>query len=355
MIVTLLAFVVALGVLVVIHELGHFVAAKRLGVKVERFSVGFGPIVASRYVGETEYALSAIPLGGYVKMLGEDEEVTDPEDVARSFSAQSIPRRTAIVAAGPIMNLAFALLAYVVLAATFGAQVPSPEPVVGSVSEDMPAAAAGLVPGDRVVAIDGEAIDGWTALAEHIRASGGKPVRLTVEREGAVRQVEVQPRLETAPALFDEEEQETYMIGVGPRYDHTDFGVVGAAELGARQTIATSWLVTKGFVLMFLGRVPLKDLGGPIAIAHAAGQQARAGVEAFVTMLAFLSVNLGILNLLPIPVLDGGHLALFGVEVVLRRPLRPRAREMVQQVGLLVLVSLMILVLFNDVSRLVQG
>jgi len=143
MIFTLLAFVVALGVLVIIHELGHLVAAKRLGVKVERFSVGFGPVVGSRLYGETDYALSAIPLGGYVKMLGEDDDAVDPAEVGRSFSAQSLGRRTAIVAAGPIMNLAFALVAYVMLAAVYGVQVPSTEPVIGTLSEGMPAARAG--------------------------------------------------------------------------------------------------------------------------------------------------------------------------------------------------------------------
>lgn len=354
MIITLTAFVVALGVLVVIHELGHFLAAKRLGVKVERFSVGFGPIVASRRSGETEYALSAVPLGGYVKMLGEEDEVTDPAERARAFSSQSLGRRTAIVAAGPIMNLLFAMVAYVLLAGFYGVHVPSTEPVVGGVSPDSPAARAGIVSGDRVLAVDGEPVATWEGLAERVRASGGRQLDLALEREGATLQVDVTPELRPTQSLFGEE-AEAYLIGVALTFEHRDLGVVEAITAGANRTVATSWMVTKGFVLMFVGRVPLKELGGPIAIAQAAGQQAREGVEAFVTMLAFLSVNLGVLNLLPIPVLDGGHLALFGVEAVLRRPLRPRVRELAQQVGLLVLVSLMVLVLFNDVSRLVQG
>lgn len=354
MIVTLVAFAVALGVLVVIHELGHFIAAKRLGVKVERFSVGFGPIVARWQRGETEYALSAIPLGGYVKMLGEDGDVTDPADAARAFSTQPLGRRVAIVAAGPLMNLAFALVAYVALAAAFGVRVPTDAPVIGSLADDMPAAAAGLQPGDRVVAIDGTPVESWTELAARVRASGGSTLRLAVERDGEVRSVVVTPTEEETRTVLGET-RTAYLIGVGPQYDHRTVGVLEAVWIGAEQTVATSWLVTKGFAYMLVGRVPLKELGGPIAIAQAAGQQARAGLDAFLTMLAFLSVNLGVLNLLPIPVLDGGHLALFGVEAVLRRPLRPRSREIAQQVGLLVLVSLMVLVLFNDVSRLVQG
>jgi len=354
MIVTLLAFVVALGVLVVIHELGHLLAAKRLGVKVERFSVGFGPVVGSRLFGETEYALSAIPLGGYVKMLGEDDDTVDPAEVGRSFSAQSIGCRTAIVAAGPIMNLAFALMAYVLLAAVYGVQVPSSEPVIGTLSEDMPAARAGLQPGDRIMAIDGEAVESWEALAVGVRSSEGRTLRLSIERDGGDLQIDVTPQQEAMQSSFGER-GEAYFIGVTPPYDHRHLGFIEAIETGATQTAATSWLVAKGFMLMFVGRVPLRELGGPIAIAQVAGQQARAGLDAFVTMLAFLSVNLGVLNLLPIPVLDGGQLALFGVEAVLRKRLRPRVREVAQQVGLLVLVSLMVLVLFNDVSRLIRG
>lgn len=197
MIVTLLAFVVALGVLVVIHELGHFAAAKRLGVLVERFSVGFGPVVASRHAGETEYALSAVPLGGYVKMLGEDEEIEDPAVAVRSFSSQSLARRTAIVAAGPIMNLLFALVAYVAIGAIYGEQAPSPEAVIGSVAAEKAAAAAGLEPGDRVVAIDGVPVASWTDLAERVRASDGAALRFAIERDGGPRTVEVLPRLES--------------------------------------------------------------------------------------------------------------------------------------------------------------
>jgi len=355
-IVTLSAFIVALGVLVVIHELGHFLAAKRLGILVERFSVGFGPIVASRQSGETEYALSAIPLGGYVKMLGEEDDgdgVDEPVD-DRSFAGQSVPRRVAVVAAGPLMNLGFALLAYVALALVYGEQVPSPAPIVGSVAADLPAHTAGLQPGDRVVSMDGQPIETWEALAEGVRASGGKLLQLAIEREGHRRIIEITPELQPIPAAAGEP-SEVYLIGVGPHVDRREIGFVEAVDVGFRQTVGTSWLVAKNFALMFVGRVPLRELGGPIAIAQAAGEQARAGVEAFLNMLAFLSVNLGVLNLLPIPVLDGGLLAMLGIEAVLQRRLHRRVRETVQQIGVLVLVSLMLLVLFNDVSRLVQG
>ncbi|HWP65673.1 MAG TPA: RIP metalloprotease RseP [Candidatus Limnocylindria bacterium] len=352
---TLLAFVVALGALVIVHELGHFWVAKRLGVKVLRFSVGFGPIVARRNWGETEYALSAVPLGGYVKMLGEGDDAGVAAEPTRSFEAQPLGRRMAIVLAGPVMNLLFAFVVYAALLATVGMDAPSTLPLVGQITPDSPAARAGLMPGDRVLAIDGRSITSWDQLAATVRASGGKPLAMRLERDGAERTVEVVPELKETKTLFGESSGSTYLIGVGIATERKHFGPVEAVWRGAQQTVSVSYIVLKGFVLMLTGRVSARELGGPIAIAQTAGEQARAGLEQYLTMLAFLSINLGVLNLLPIPLLDGGQLTLFGIEAVLRRPLRPRVREAAQNVGLLVLVGLMVFVLFNDISRLVQG
>jgi len=352
---TLLAFVVALAVLVVVHELGHLVVAKLVGVKVERFSVGFGPIFYRRIWGETEYAISAIPLGGYVKMLGENEE--DEEALAnpeRAFMTQPLGRRSAIVVAGPVTNLLFALVAYVGLALAYGIEVPSSLPVVGMVTPDSPAEAAGLISGDRVLSVDGETIASWEELANTVRGSGGRQLAVSIDRDGAPQTIDVTPRLEES-LLRDPDGKGVYLMGVGPTYDHEALGVVAAVAHGARQTTGATLMVLKGFGWMITGRIPLKELGGPIAIAQVAGQQARQGAEAFVAMLAFLSINLGVLNLLPIPVLDGGHLALFAVEAVIRRPIRGRAREIAQSFGLIVLLGLMVVVFFNDVSRLIRG
>jgi regulator of sigma E protease len=352
---TLLAFVVALGALVVVHELGHFGVAKRVGVKVLRFSVGWGPIVARRMWGETEYALSAVPLGGYVKMLGEDDDTGVPDDPTRSFEAQSLRRRMAIVLAGPVMNLLFAFVVYSLLLGTVGMDAPSTQPLVGEVTSDSPASRAGLVAGDRVLAIDGVPIATWDELAATVRGSGGRPLTVRIQRAGTERTVEVVPQLKETKTLFGESGGNAYLIGVGIATERKHFGPLEAVWRGGEQTLSVSYVVLKGFGLMLTGRVSARELGGPIAIAKTAGEQARAGFEQYVTMLAFLSINLGVLNLLPIPLLDGGQLALFGVEAVLRRPLRPRVREAAQNVGLLVLVVLMAFVLFNDLSRLVQG
>jgi regulator of sigma E protease len=355
MLFTLLAFVVALGALVVVHELGHFGVAKRIGVKVLRFSVGWGPIVGRRTWGETEYAISAVPLGGYVKMLGEYDDEGVGDDPTRSFEAQSLWRRVAIVLAGPVMNLLFAFVMYTVLLGTVGMDVPSDEPLVGAVGPDTPAARAGLATGDRVLAIDGTAVSSWEQLAATVRGSDGKPLRLRIVRDGSERDVEVAPQLKETKTLFGETAGDAYLIGIGIADERRHFGPGEAVWHAGVQTVSVSYIVLKGFVLMLTGRVSARELGGPIAIAQAAGEQARRGLEHYLTMLAFLSINLGVLNLLPIPLLDGGQLALFGAEAVLRRPLRPRVREAAQNLGLLVLVVLMVFVLFNDLSRLVQG
>jgi len=352
---TLLAFAVALGALVFVHELGHFFVAKQLGVRVLRFSIGFGPVLWAWRRGETEYALSAMPLGGYVKMLGEDDDreaITEPE---RAFSTQSPGRRAAIVFAGPAMNFVFAFLVYALLFAVVGAEMPSNLPRVGGVAPGSPAEAAGLRANDDIVAVDGHPIATWDDLSQSVLHSDGKPLNLTVARDGARFPLVVKPELRDNRSLFGEQLGRVYRIGIEASHDWKPVNPARAVILAGEQTWTASAVVVQGLALMMTGRVPLRELGGPIAIARAAGQQARAGLRYFLSMLAFLSVNLGVLNLLPIPALDGGHLALGAVEAALRRPLRPRHRELAQQVGLLLLLTLMVFVFYNDIHRLVQG
>lgn len=354
---TLLSFAVALGVLVFVHELGHFAVAKRLGVKVLRFSIGFGPVIAARKGGETEYALSAIPMGGYVKMLGEEdadeaEALAEPE---RAFSTQPVGRRSAIVFAGPAMNFVFAFLVYASLFTLVGVELPSNKPIVGGVTMGMPAAQAGLQGGDRIVAINEQPTATWEELSKTVVASNGAPLKLTLERDGKPLEITITPALQDSRTLYGEPAGKVYRIGIEASHEWQHVGPLQGISVAAEQTWTASVMVVKGLALMVQGRVPLRELGGPIAIARAAGDQARAGLRQFLSMLAFLSINLGVLNLLPIPALDGGHLAFFGVEGLLRRPLRQRHREIAQQVGLLVLLTLMVFVFYNDIHRLVQG
>jgi regulator of sigma E protease len=354
-VITVVAFLVALGLLVFVHELGHFAVAKRLGVKVLRFSIGFGPILFARQRGETEYAVSAMPLGGYVKMLGEEDEEEALAEPERAFSTQPMLRRSAIVFAGPAMNFVFAFLVYALLFAAVGAEVPSSEPRVGGVAAGSPAEQGGLQADDKVIAVNGRPTTTWEALAQTVRDSKGAPLTLTVERGGTQLPIPVKPTLRDTRSVFGEETGQVYLIGIEASHDWKPVGPLEAVKMAGQQTATATYLVVQGLVLMVQGRVPLRELGGPIAIARAAGQQARAGGRYFLSMLAFLSVNLAVLNLLPIPALDGGHLALFGVEGVLGRPLRQRHRELAQQVGLLLLLSLMVFVFYNDIHRLVQG
>jgi regulator of sigma E protease len=352
---TVLSFAVALGVLVFVHELGHFAIAKRIGVLVQRFSIGFGPVVLARQRGETEYAVSAIPMGGYVKMLGEEDEEEARLNPERAFSTQAVWRRAAIVFAGPAMNFVFAFLVYALLFAVVGHEVPSTEPRVGGVSAGLPAEAAGLQADDRIVSIDGKPVASWDELSKTIVGSKGRTLPLVVERDGKAVSLSVTPTLQENRTMYGEPDGETYRIGIERRIEWERVGLASAIGMAGQQTWDMSVVVLNGLKLMLQGRVPLKELGGPIAIARAAGQQARAGARYFLTMLAFLSVNLAVLNLLPIPALDGGHLAFFAVEGLLRRPLQARHREIAQQVGLLLLITLMVFVFYNDIHRLVQG
>jgi regulator of sigma E protease len=351
-----LTFVAALAVLIVVHELGHFLVAKRVGIRVLRFSVGIGPVIWSRQIGETQYALSAIPVGGYVKMLGEEDgESVDPAEAERAFSAKSLGRRALVVAAGPFFNLLFALVVYVGLHLAYGVAVPSDLPLVASVSSGLPAATAGLRDGDLVTALYGRPVATWDELAAGIRESGGKTVALTVRRDGDTTVVHVTPERQEAKDLFGEVTGETYVIGVVRGTELQAVSPGRAIVLGFERTGTVAWLVYEGLYRIVTGRISARELGGPIAIARTAGQQAEQGFGPFLNALGFLSVNLAVLNFLPIPVLDGGHLLFFLVEALFRRPLRPRHREIAQQMGLLILVSLMIFVFYNDIQRLLEG
>jgi len=350
-----LSFAVALGVLVFVHELGHFAVAKRIRVLVQRFSIGFGPVVFARQRGETEYAVSAVPMGGYVKMLGEGDEEEARANPERAFDTQPVRRKAAIVFAGPAMNFIFAFFAYAVLFATVGVDLPSNQPRVGGVSAGLPAEHAGLKAGDRIVSVGGQPVETWEQLSKRILGSDGKQLALVVERYGKTFPLEVTPELQDNRTIFGEPAGQVYRIGIEASHDWEKVNPARAVLMAGEQTWNASVMVVTGLVKMVQGRVPLRELGGQIAIARAAGQQARAGMRYFLSMLAFLSVNLAVLNLLPIPGLDGGHLAFFAVEGLMRRPLEARHREIAQQVGLLLLITLMVFVFYNDIHRLVQG
>jgi regulator of sigma E protease len=447
-----LAFIVAIGVLVAVHEFGHFWVARRLGIKVLRFSIGFGrPLWRRSAADGTEYWISAIPLGGYVKMLDEREGDVAPEDLPRAFNRQPPSRRIAVLFAGPAFNFLFAIVVYWIM---FVVGVPAVKPIVGAIEPESAAAVAGLRPGDRILAVDGSgtdtmmaaqldllkamvpggratlelespdgarrtahieyvgdthaltepgamfpglgiglwrpqipavigevvpegtaaasglepedrvlSVDGqpvadWSELVEFVRARPGETVEVVVERAGATRSL----------ALFigaaDDEGQRVGRIGAGPRVtaDLWDpvrteqrFGPVGAVGQAVGETWRMSALTVTMMGRMLLGQVSVKNISGPINIAQAAGFTAAAGLTAFLSFLAIVSISLGIINLLPIPLLDGGQIVYQCVEVAKGSPVSERAQIIGQQVGILLLLLLMTFAFYNDIVRLATG
>ena len=348
----IISFVVVLGILIFVHEFGHFLLAKLMGVGVEKFSLGFGPRIVGRKIGMTDYMISAIPLGGYVKMVGESPgNEVDYSLLPLSFSHKSLFKRSLIVLAGPVVNLLLAVLIFFVFFLVSGLPIMQPE--VGEVQEGMPAHEAGICPGDRVVSIDGNPVTRWEEMADLIKQSSGRPLSIEVLRDDRTVLVKVTPKQLSSQNLFGEQ-IEKYVIGI------TASGAVTVQKLNIFQSaaygVSQAWQVAELTVLaigkIIAGTLSAKNLGGPIMIAQLAGQQAEAGIINFIFFIALLSVNLGIINLLPIPVLDGGHLLFFLIEAVTRRPLNHKMREVAQQVGIFVLILLMIFVFYNDIARI---
>jgi regulator of sigma E protease len=343
------AAVLGLGVLIVFHEFGHYLFAKLSGVGVLTFSVGFGPKLWTKKKGETEYALSAFPLGGYVKMVGEDpEEDVKAVDLGRSFSHKSLLKRFAIVFAGPGFNLLLAVMLLLVVFLFYGVPVLSNE--VGGVEPGSAAERAGIRKGDVIVALNGRPIAEWEDLSSGIKQSEGRPLELRVRRDGSEIPVTVQPARKEARNIFGEVREE-WIIGIASHMS-IQKGNPGLAVVRAvQQTYEYAKITLLALVKMVKGEVSPSNLGGPILIAQMAGRQANEGVGSFLAFLAVLSVNLGVLNLLPIPVLDGGHLLFFFIEGVIGRPVALKHREVAQQVGIFLLMLLMVYAFYNDIAR----
>jgi len=449
---TLLAFAFALGSLIVVHELGHYLVARLCNVKVLRFSIGFGRVLGSRRYGrdQTEWAVSVFPLGGYVKMLDEREGEVAPEELPRAFNRQSVYRRFAIVVAGPLANFLLAIFLYWLI---FMHGMPGFRPVIGTVTPGSPAAEAQFAPGDtivgidrqavatwqdarwillkyaveraaatievqdergdihrrsldmsrlraedldsdflralgfsrlqlplppvigrvvsggaaersglrasdEIVAIDGEPIARWDQLVAKVSASAERQLALSVKRSGALLQINVTPqgtldkdgrigRIGAAPYI-DPAAMQKHMVEVR----HSPWDAMAKA-LG--RTWDTSLFSLRMLGKMIVGEVSLKNLSGPITIADYAGQSAQVGWVSYVLFLALISISLGVLNLLPIPLLDGGHLMYYMFEIVKGSPVSDRIMEIGQRVGMTLLFLLMVFALYNDVTRLINS
>ncbi len=445
MLTSILAAAAIFAVLVVVHEAGHFAMAKRLGVRVLRFSIGYPPKIFGFRRGETEYAIGATPFGGYVRMLG-DEVGENPKAEAlasylheigldiigearkhgliaqtsnferdlslvaerlapsgsgigrelrpdearlieeikicgsveeaikglseqppavlikefqkRAFPTQSLGKRVLIVLAGPLSNMLFAPI---LLAVVFMVGVPLLLPVVGQVKQDLPAFKAGLRPGDRIVSLNGAPMESWTDFSRKIKEGDGTPFKIEVDRkDGTVlrrQTIVVTPTKQEQKTMYGTMAT-TWVVGVLPRGDQTTkrYGPISAVGQGITTSVDMAGQLIVGIASIFTGAIPVREaLGGPIMIAQMAGRQAHEGFASLAMFTVMLSLELGIINLLPVPLLDGGHLLFFGFEGVLGHPLELRYREMMLQVGLFLLVALMAFVIFNDISRIVQG
>jgi regulator of sigma E protease len=372
---TVVYAIIVLGILIFVHELGHFLLAKLMGVSVEKFSLGFGPKLFGKKIGETEYLLSAFPLGGYVKMFGEggfieggeqdprpvDEnapagataepvlrELTE-EEKGRSFAHKPVLMRIAIVMAGPVFNLLFAWLIFIVLCMI---GVPTVTTKIGEALKDKPAAKAGMQKDDVITTINSKPINRWDQIAEGVAASKGAPLSLTVKRDGKEISFTITPEPRVSKNLFGEKVN-GYAIGVASAGEVVTeyFGPFQAVIKGTEQTWKVIDLTFMSLVKMVQRVVPMDSVGGPIMIAKMAGEQASAGGASFLAFMALLSINLGVLNLLPVPVLDGGHLLFYFMELIFRRPVPQKVREYAQQIGMVLLLGLMVLAFYNDIIR----
>ncbi|MCP3851527.1 MAG: RIP metalloprotease RseP [Gammaproteobacteria bacterium] len=353
------SFILVLGVLIFVHELGHFLFAKLFGVKVLKFSLGFGNKVISRKWGETEYLISAFPLGGYVKMYGEHTgDDVDPSLEARSFAHKSVWQRFGIVFGGPLFNILFAIFLFFAIFSFSGLPEAVDNTIIGEVTENSAAQKAGLQKGDIILAINDQETFSWRDVSSLIKESGGNSIALEIEREGEPLNISAQPEKQKAKNLFGEEVGEVrYMLGIVRSDDKIVYEKVPFVEAGRAALIQTwnlSYLTIMGIVKMIQRVIPASELGGPIRIAEIAGQQMEAGWMNLMYFMGLLSINLGILNLLPVPVLDGGHLIFLSLEAVRRKPLSDKTMEISQKTGIALLGTLMVFVFYNDIARVVQ-
>jgi regulator of sigma E protease len=352
MLTSIVAVVVVLGGLIFFHELGHFVVARGMGMGVSVFSLGFGTRLFGFTRGKTDYRVCAFPLGGYVQLVGESPDAEMPEGFTpeESFSRRPPWQRMLVVLAGPVFNFLLAWLIFWGLAYSQGAQ--DLLPVIGQVTNASAAEEAGIQSGDQIIEIDGVQIAVWDDLVKRIEANQGSSMLLTVQRGSELFSLSVTPRLQEKRNLFGEVKTMP-MLGIAPKGEvlSRELGFFAAAVQGGRQIWEVSGLMVMGIVKLIERVIPWTDMGGVILITEMIHKEAQNGIVNLLALTALISINLGILNLLPIPVLDGGHILFFFLETITGRPLSPQVQQAALKIGMLLLLMLMIMATFNDILR----
>jgi regulator of sigma E protease len=352
---TILAFIFVLGLLIFVHELGHFIVAKRSGIRVERFSLGFPPKLIGKKIGETEYCIGIVPLGGYVKMIGEDEFSDDYVPRTGDFMAAPIWKRFLVISAGPFMNFLTAILLFFAVYWITGIPDEVADSTrIGLVSPDGPAAKAGIQIGSQIMVIDGLEYDNFDQMAGYIKTRPETELEITWKTDDEIQSAKVKT---TAVTVRDSLGNETVegRIGIGAELIYKKIGPLQALEESVSATLFLTGQMFRIVWRLITQQESIKGLGGPVMIAQYAGQAARQGFTTLLGLAAFLSVNLAILNILPIPVLDGGHLVFLAIERIKRKPVSMKGRLIAQQIGMGLIILLMIVVTYNDIVRLVTG
>jgi len=348
--ISIVAVVLVLGGLIFFHELGHFLMARTLGIGVHVFSLGFGPRLVGWQRGETEYRISLIPLGGYVQLAGEHADTEDTLPKEQLFSLRPPWQRMLVVLAGPASNFFLAWAIFWGLFATQGLEELLP--VVGTVNEASPAAAAGLRPQDRILAVNGQPIGVWEDLVQAIETSGGQRLTLHIERQGTILALSATPRIQEKRNLFGEVLQ-VPMLGISPSGEihNRPLSLAEAAWQGILHIGRVTHLMLLSIIKLIERVIPWTDMGGVILISEMIHRQAQEGLVQLLALSALISVNLGVLNLLPIPVLDGGHILFYLLEILMGRPLPPSVQNIALRMGLAFLLLLMIVATINDILR----
>ncbi|MCB0318064.1 MAG: RIP metalloprotease RseP [Bdellovibrionales bacterium] len=373
-----LVSILVLAILIFVHELGHFLFAKFNGVGVVEFSIGFGKKLFKKKIGETTYSIGMIPLGGYVRMIGDDPRMLHAEnskeilaemtaeervllqDRSKWFLNKSWFSKMQIVLAGPGFNLLFAYFAAVFALYVYGASTPIDLPVIGATIPKHPAAEAGILAGDKVLSIDGKHLNTWQELAETIKTSGGKPLNFLIERQDEEKTVntltiKVTPQSDSPEMklLDSSNEENSVVVGIVPDSENVAVSLGESCLMAVSQIYYISKITVLGFWGMVKGSISPKNIAGPIFILSEVAQSAKRGFEALLDFMIFLSVSLAILNLLPIPVLDGGHIVFFTIEALLGAPVSLKIQNYATQAGMVILLLLMLFAVGNDILRFV--